>query len=181
RSGVSGDLIVAAPPSDGFGLATGLWDWSWGLPVSAFVSARLSQTARAGGFAAFGGAGELAGFGFDAEGEELLGRFARDYPLGSLVVLADADPETAARESAALLEAGGPALDRGSSFALAASRRALEAGYSGHARIVVPRFADPAWDGEGAGAPSAGARLVRPDAVIAPTMAGLESALRGLL
>ncbi|HOX49598.1 MAG TPA: hypothetical protein P5165_08665 [Spirochaetia bacterium] len=189
RRGLSGDLLVSAPPSDGFGLATGLWAWSWGLPVSAFVVARPPSAPRLPG-------DSLAGFGLDPMAEELLAPFARDCPLGSLALLVDVEAGAARREAAALAASGGPGLDAGSALGLAAARRALAAGFGGHARIVVPRFADPSWDAppsgaaeekaEGAlagaaGGQPGGAELLEPDALVEPDLDSLVHALSRLL
>ena len=177
RRGLSGDLLVSAPPSDGFGLATGLWAWSWGLPVSAFVVARPPSAPRLPG-------DSLAGFGLDREAEELLSPFARDCPLGSLALRVDVEAGAARKEAAAFAASGGPGLDSGSALGLAAARRALDAGFGGHARIVVPRFADPSWDAShpgAAGGKADGAELLEPDALVEPDLDSLVQALSRLL
>jgi len=136
RRGLSGDLIVAAPPGDLLGLVTGLWAWSWGLPVSAFLLPDLEGDARheevlpadpAGG----GASDDPAGFA----GAEILRSFGRDRPLGSLVLRMPLTPGMR-RE----VLADGLALDEGSGLALEAARAALAAGLAGHGTIVVPRF-----------------------------------------
>ncbi len=166
RRGIASDLLVATPPGDGFGLVTGLWAWSWGLPVSAFIVARVPES---GGNDAFGAQDEGA--------RGLIARFARDYPLGSLALCVEATDSAACAEAMAVADQGGPPLDRASAFALAAARRALDAGFGGHARIVVPRFADPAWDLAG---PSKDSRLRPrlPSFVIPPDPAALIAALK---
>ncbi len=151
RAGISGDLIVAAPPGDLLGLVTGLWAWSWGLPVSAFLLPRLpgepSSALLLDLLSAYGDSEE-------ASGAEFLERFDADYPLGSLVLSAPTGREST-RERLCL--ANGLVLDDASSQAAAAALAALATGLTGHARIVVPRFAHPFWDGAAAERELAGA------------------------
>jgi hypothetical protein len=83
------------------------------------------------------------------------------------------DREAALSSRAALAAEGGPSLDLASAMTLVAAERLLDAGLSGHARIVVPMGADAAWDG----AAAVGLRDARVDADIAPSLAELERAL----
>jgi len=136
RRGLSGDLIVAAPPSDLLGLVTGLWAWSWGLPVSAFLLPDLDDVHHEEGIpCGFPGAknpddpDSLAGV-------ELLRSFERERPLGSLVLRMPLSSGTSRENLVDGLE-----LDEGSGLALEAARAALAAGLAGHGTIVVPRFA----------------------------------------
>jgi hypothetical protein len=168
RSGISGDLIVAAPPDDPLGLVTGLWAWSWGLPISTFL---LSPEAWP--------SGEKAGTTKSPElaaGAELLACFDREHPLGSLLFREPCLPV----DSAYLVLPDGLRLDDDSASLAAAARRALAGGLSGHSTFVVPRFSDPE---------RAPVSLVRPAAegrsrrriVIDPTPEALEAALTDLL
>lgn len=143
RRGLSGDLVVAAPPGDLLGLVTGLWSWSWGLPVSAFLVPAFPDSANPAidfpsslhdGTAALEDPDRLAG-------AELLQSFGRDRPLGSLVLRMPLPAGTRASPSI-----DGLSLDEGSGLALEAARAALAAGLAGHGTIVVPRFAGPAPD-----------------------------------
>lgn len=139
RKGLSGDLVVAAPPADLLGLVTGLWAWDWGLPVSAFLLPSLEAGDQGASVAIEGTDPDLAA------GKELLGCFDKDHPLGSLVI---SMPLEAGRPTAASVE--GLPLDLGSGLALEAARAALSAGIAGHGKILVPRFARP-WGPDGAG------------------------------
>lgn len=137
RRGLSGDLIVAAPPGDLLGLATGLWAWSWGLPVSAFLLPDLGGDVRhtEDGLAGPGWA-DASGDPDSLAGAEMLRNFGHERPLGSLVLRM---PLPAGMQGEVLVD--GLALDEGSSLALKAARAALAGGLAGHGTIVVPRFA----------------------------------------
>jgi hypothetical protein len=165
RRGLSGDLIVAAPPSDPLGLVTGLWAWSWGLPVSAFLLPSPSTD------------GAPPTEPDEIAGGEFLERFDRDYPLGSLVL------KVPLAEGLSPLESlpDGSRLDLASSLAAQAARSALLAGLAGHGTIVVPRFAEEGWTGPRASrsGPAASA-TAKAAAGLAPVTdrASLESAVR---
>lgn len=171
RRGLSGDLIVAAPSSDLLGLVTGLWAWSWGLPVSAFLLPRRPGEPSSAllidllsGFAATDG----------SSGAEFLERFDAEYPLGSLVLRAP----TASGPDMARVLADGFVLDAAAAQAATAAREALSAGLAGHARIAVPCFAHPFW--EGAPAPlrfGPGFQAEALMATIEPNLAALEASL----
>ena len=180
RKGTAGDIFLGIRGGDGLGLAAGLWAWRLGLPITGIV---LSVS-------------EKGVLGLEPWGRRIVGSFDADRPgvIRSLALLQGVDREAAASSRAALVEAGGPALDLASSMPLAAAERALEAGLSGHALIVVPRGADPAWDylnasgvevAEGASgfrANEAGGAIpglsdARVDAEIDPSLAELERAL----
>jgi threonine synthase len=162
--GASGDLLLALPPGEGFGLLTGLWAWRWGLPVTAFISCPARPGTES------------------SQAPALLAEFFRDTPLRSLVLEEDPSLEEASSAARELLAAGGPLLDRDSAFALAAGRKALAAGLKGHARIVSPRIADPAWNpilenprgAEPPGLP-ADARIGAEPGAFAACLAGLPS------
>lgn len=172
RHGLAGDLIVTAPPSDLLGLVTGLWAWSWGLPVSSFLVPRRPGEAGSGSIPGLPGG---SGGSVESPGAEFLESFGREYPLASLIVGSEVDPAT---EMASRVLPDGLVLDKASAFALAAAKSALEAGLSGHARIVVPRFSDPSWD---LPFPAATGSLPGFDARIAPSLEELFRALGPLL
>lgn len=140
RRGLSGDLIVTAPPGDLLGLVTGLWAWSWGLPVSAFLLPDLGGDVRPEGewLAPGPGWADASGEPDSLAGAEMLRSFGRDRPLGSLVLRMPLAPGT---RGEALVD--GLSLDKGSGLALEAARAALAGGLAGHGTIVVPRFAGP--------------------------------------
>lgn len=133
RRGASGELLVAARPGDRFGLLSGLWAWRWGLPVTAYISARLPPVSSA-----LSTPGDAA--------EELLAEFFRSTPLRSLVLEETPSLDEALLAARELAAAGGPLLDQDSAFALAAAERALVSGLRGQARLVVPRFSQASWD-----------------------------------
>lgn len=166
RRGLSGDLIVTAPPGDLLGLVTGLWTWSWGLPVTAFLLPRRAGEPSSGLLLDL-----LSGYGEGVEsaGAEFLERFDAEYPLGSLVLRAETGKDLA---PGPLTLPDGLALDEASGLAFASSRMALEAGLTGHARIVVPRFSDPDWKGS---------PVTVPDALIHSSLDELGSAVERLL
>jgi hypothetical protein len=119
---------------------------------------------------------EVAG---EARGAELLERFNREYPLSSLVMGSEVSFTAGDRENALRLLPDGLALDSTSALALSAAEAALAdglAGLAGHARIVVPRFADPRWDQ----ATKVDAPLPDP-AAIPPSLEALSSAIAALL
>jgi threonine synthase len=163
RKGAAGDLFTGIRAGDGIGFAACLWAWRLGLPLTGIV---LSV-------------GEKGVLGLDPAGRALVERFDAERPgvIRSLALLEPVDRESALLSRAALEAEGGPALDLASAMTLVAAERALDAGLRGHARIVVPRGADPRWD-EGADAnPQAGLRDARVDAEIEPSFAALERAL----
>lgn len=166
RKGLAGDLIVAAPPGDLLGLVTGLWTWSWGLPVSAFLLPRLPGEPVQ--------IGELLTStpppGAES-GIEFLTSFDGDFPLGSLVLSASL---ATAEEGEEVLK-DGLVLDTGSTLAVRAARHSLEAGLSGHSVVLVPRSTDPAWDISG---PRGG---LPPSALIDPDLGSLEALFPSLL
>jgi threonine synthase len=176
RRGLSGELIVAAPPSDIPGLVTGLWAWSWGLPVTSFLVPRRLGEESSSLLDSLLAGNEVAG---EARGAELLERFNREYPLSSLVMGSEVSFTAGDRENALRLLPDGLALDSTSALALSAAEAALAdglAGLAGHARIVVPRFADPRWDQ----ATKVDAPLPDP-AAIPPSLEALSSAIAALL
>jgi hypothetical protein len=105
-------------------------------------------------------------------------RFDADRPgvIRSLALLQPVDREAAFRSRAVLEAEGGPTLDLASALTLVAAERSLDAGLRGHARILVPRSADPRWD-DAATSPGLGLHDARVDAEIEPTLAALERAL----
>jgi hypothetical protein len=169
RKGTAGDLYMGVRAGDGLGLAACLWAWKLGLPTTGIV---LSVS-------------EKGVLGSDPWGRSLVERFDAKLPgvIRSLALLQSADRESAFASCAALAAKGGPALDLASAMALVAAERALAAGLAGHARIVVPLCADPAWDcvdalgvnsacvndAEG-GSALPGLRDARVDAEIAPAL-----------
>jgi hypothetical protein len=159
--GVAGDLYMGIRGGDGLGFAACLWAWRLGLPIGGII---LSV----------GGKGVL---GLDAAGRNLIERFDAERPgvIRSLALLQPVDRESASRSSAALAAAGLPPLDLASAMTLVAAERSLEAGLHGHARILVPRGADPQWDD--AAGPRIGLRDARVDAEIDPSLGELERAL----
>jgi len=177
RKGAVGDLLTGICAGDGLGFAACLWAWRLGLPLKGIL---LS----------IGTKGVL---GLDPAGRALVDRFDAERPgvIRSLTLLQPVDRESAIRSRAAFAEEGGPALDIASAMTLVAAERALDAGLRGHARIVVPRGADPRWDIDGyldeasdsgdAGSfgkgPGPGLRDARVDAEIEATLADLERAL----
>jgi threonine synthase len=171
RNGVSGDLFMGIRAGDGFGLASCLWAWRLGLPITGIVLA----------------AGEKGVLGMDLSGRSLVERFDTERPgvLRSLTLLQHIDRESALQARAEFLSAGGPDLDLASAMSLAAAKRALEAGLSGHARIVVPCGGAPGWDefegpsgrGSPQSGPGSGLRDARVDAEINPSLDELERAL----
>jgi hypothetical protein len=170
RKGTAGDLFMGIRGGDGLGLAACLWAWRFGLPLTGIV---LSVS-------------EMGVLGLEPSGRSLVKRFDADRPgvIRSLALLQGVDREAALASRAALAAEGGPSLDMASAMTLVAAERALGAGLSGHARIVVPKGADPAWDFVNApgldGAPSGGIpglRDARVDAEISPALAELERAL----
>ncbi len=165
RKGEAGDLFMGIRAGDGLGFAACLWAWRLGLPLMGIV---LSV-------------GEKGVLGLDTAGRDLIDRFEADRPgvIRSLALLQPVDRESARRSRAALEAAGGPALDLASAMTLVAAERSLDAGLRGHARIVVPRAADPRWDVgmAGGGPPGGGLSDARVDAEIEPTLGELARAL----
>jgi len=180
RKGTAGDLFMGIRGGDGLALAACLWAWRLGLPITGIV---LSVS-------------EKGVLGLEPSGRSLVKRFDADRPgvIRSLALLQRVDREAALASRAALASEGGPALDLASAMTLVAAERALEAGLSGHARIVVPMGADPAWDLLNAGGVEVaevasafradeargaipGLRDARVDAEIAPSLSELERAL----
>jgi len=165
RKSLAGDLIVAAFPGDLLGLVTGLWTWSWGLPVSAFLLPRLpGEAVRIDEILR-----SPPPSGAES-GLEFLAAFDRDFPLGSLVLSAT----LATAEQGEEVLKDGLVLDYGSTLAVRAARHSLEAGLSGHSVVLVPRSSDPAWDisGSRGGLP--------PSALIDPEVPALEALLSRL-
>jgi hypothetical protein len=171
RKGTAGDLYMGVRAGDGLGLAANLWAWRLGLPITGIVLA----------------SSEKGVLGLDPWGRRLVERFDAERPgvIRSLALLQGADMKAALALRAELAAEGGPELDAASALTLVAAERALEAGLGGHARIVVPKGADPAWDlvdavGAGAVDPAGsipGLRDARVDAEIAPSLVELERAL----
>lgn len=171
RRGLAGDLLVAANPADGLSLATGLWAWRWGLPVSAFVRALPSGLESTS----------------STDESEAAARAAIERALEGLppsAVLVDRVVGPAALDRAADFSRDREAdLDRASLRALAAALDCLEEGYAGHARIVVPRFADPVWDleAEARSAPSSAFGETAAGAASGKTLCAWAPARPGLL
>jgi threonine synthase len=183
RKGAAGDFIMGICAGDGLGFAACLWAWRMGLPLKGIL---LSI-------------GTMGVLGLDPTGRALIDCFDAERPgvIRSLTLLQPVDCESALRSGAAFEEEGGPALDVASSMTLVAAERALDAGLRGHARIVVPRCADPRWDvvsetdtaggtdaaivtcgaGSSTRAAGLGLRDARVDAEIEPRLADLERAL----
>jgi hypothetical protein len=132
RKGNAGDFFMGVRAGDGLGLAACLWAWRLGLPITGII---LSIS-------------ELGVLGPEPWGRSLVDRFDGERPgvLRALTLLQGADRETALRWSSELVSSGGPQLDLASAMTLVAARRALSAGLSGHARIIVPKGADASWD-----------------------------------
>ena len=168
--GASGDLLCTLPPDDDFGLAAALWDWRFGLPQTGLVFPRADVAAP----------GDLAPEQVGA-GCELVERFAAEQP-GALRGLVRTEPVSRAEAEAAraaLAAAGGPILDLSSAYSLAAAGKALDSGLRGHARVILGRVADPAWD---LGSPFADAQnAISADATILPRLDALEAAIARLL
>jgi len=171
RRGLSGDLIVTAPPGDLLGLVTGLWAWSWGLPVSAFLLPDLEGELRHEGEGSDPGLewAEASGEPDSLAGAEMLRSFGRDRPLGSLVLRM---PLPSGTRGEVLVD--GLSLDKATGLALEAARAALAGGLAGHGTIVVPRFAGPV----PAPAPS---RATSPCPLIKASPEALESAVAAFL
>jgi hypothetical protein len=174
RKGTAGDLFMGVRAGDGLGLAACLWAWRLGLPISGIVLA----------------VGEKGVLGLDPWGRLLVERFDADRPgvIRSLALLEPVDRDAALAARASLEAEGGPSLDLASAMTLVAAERALAAGLRGHARIVVPRGADPAWDivnpfgldvanASGVGDALPGLRDARVDAEIEPSLGELSRAL----
>lgn len=172
RKGTAGDLLLGIRAGDGLAFAACLWAWRLGLPLKGIV---LSMGAK----------GVL---GLDQAGRALVDRFDAERPgvIRSLALLHPVDRESALLARAALAEEGGPALDIASAMTLVAAEGALDAGLRGHARVVVPRGADPRWDfvstADGADAYDSGDALpglldARADHEIEPSLSALERAL----
>ena len=132
RKGSAGDLYMGVRAGDGLGLAACLWAWRFGLPITGIV---ISVS-------------EKGVLGPDTWSRSLIKRFDDERPgvIRSLALLQGVDRETALISRAALAAEGGPDLDLASAMTLVAAERALDAGLRGHARIVVPLGASPAWD-----------------------------------
>lgn len=162
RIGVASDFFIGIGGGDGLGFAACLWAWKLGLPLTGIV---LSV-------------GENGVLGLDGAGRYLVDRFDAERPgvIRSLALLQPVDREAALLSRAALEREGGPSLDLSSAATLVAAERSLDAGLRGHARIMVPRGADPYWDAARTG-PGVGLRDARVDAEIEPTLAALERAL----
>jgi len=178
--GSSGEIFAALPLESSLSLASGLWAWRLGLPLTGLLvptldgpeSGAQAETGESGAF-------ELLIERFIQERSGLLGSLLRYQPVSEVEALA-------ARES--FREAGGPPLDRVTSFALAAAKKSLAPRLRGHSRIVVHRYAHPFWDrsanwrGEerpaGLDSALAGARL---DALADPETAALEAILARLV
>jgi len=173
RRGLSGDLIVTAPPGDLLGLVTGLWAWSWGLPVSAFLLPDLEGDVRHEGECLAAGPewADASGEPDSLAGAEMLRSFGRDRPLGSLVLRMPLPPGS---RGEVLVD--GLSLDKGSGLALEAARAALAGGLAGHGTIVVPRFAGPV-----PVPPAAPARSSRPCPLIEAKPGALEAAISAFL
>jgi len=164
RKGNAGDFFVGVRAGEGIGLAACLWAWRLGLPISGII---LSVS-------------EKGILGPEPWGKGLVGRFDAERPgvIRSLALIQGADRASALASREALVLKGGPRLDGSSAYALVAAERALEAGLAGHARIIVPLDADPAWDeGHGAAGPRGGLRDARADAEIEPSLPELEGVL----
>jgi hypothetical protein len=161
RTGAVDDLFLGVRAGDGRGFASCLWAWRLGLPIKGIV---LS-------------AGEKGILGLDASGRALVDRFDAERPgvIRSLALIQPVDRASATRARDELAEAGGTSLDLASSMTLVAAIRSLDAGLRGHARVLVPRGADPSWDD--AEGPRYGLRDARVDAEIEPSLAALERAL----
>ena len=175
RRGVASDFFMGIGAGDGLGFAACLWAWRLGLPPMGMVLP----------------VGEKGALGLDEAGGELVDRFDADRPgvIRSLALLQPVDAGSARTSRAALEAAGGPGLDLASAMALVAAERALDAGLRGHARILVPRGADPRWDADPGAAqgtasdsrsspasPGVGLRDARGDAEIGPSLRELERA-----
>jgi threonine synthase len=165
RKGTAGDLFMGIRGGDGLGLAACLWAWRLGLPITGIV---LSVS-------------EKGVLGLEPSGRRLVERFDADRPgvIRSLALLQSVDREEALASRAALAAEGGPRLDLASAMTLVAAERALDAGLRGHARIVVPMGATPAWEKTNGAAMGEipGLRDARVDAEIVPSFSELERAL----
>jgi hypothetical protein len=164
RKGSVGDFYMGVRAGDGLGLAARLWAWRLGLPITGIV---LSVS-------------EKGILGPDPWGRSLVGRFDAERPgvIRSLALLQNADREAALGCRAALASEGGPPLDLSSAMTYVAAQRSLEAGLGGHARIIVPLDADPAWEEGGVPAgPRGGLRDARLDAEIGLSLDELSRAL----
>jgi threonine synthase len=165
RRRIASDLFIGVRGGDGLGFAACLWAWRLGLPLPGIV---LSVS-------------EKGVLGIDPSGKELVDRFDAERPgaIRSLTLLQNVDREAALRSRSELSARGGPNLDLASAAGLAAAERSLEAGLRGHARILVPRGADPRWEEpeDLSAEPPVGLSDARFDAEIEPNLAALERAL----
>ncbi|MGO8695619.1 MAG: hypothetical protein ACLQMF_18310 [Rectinemataceae bacterium] len=170
RRGASGELFVALPAESSLALASGLWAWRLGLPLTGLLLPHADRPAKE----------QTPEFG------ELVARFGseRSGLLGSILSGQDVAEDEAFAARDGLAARGGPALDRASALALAAAKRRLVPDLMGHAHFIVARHYHPFWESTpawntsekpaGVAAALADARL---DATIDPDSAQLEKVL----
>lgn len=179
RRGAAGEIFAVVPSDSGLGLASGLWAWGLGLPLTGFILPHFEGLSAPSQEPEFG---------------ELVERFGaeRSGLIGSLLSGQDVSEDEARTARDELAALGGPLLDRSSSIALAAAKRHLVPELRGHSHIVVSRREHPYWDrspAEGAWATPAerpawlaGALAdARLDATIEADLGRLEDMLQSLL
>jgi hypothetical protein len=171
RLGASGELILALDRGDELGLASGLWAWRFGLPLSGFLLPGTEVEPEA---AADYEARETA---------ELVEGLERDSPglLRSVLRYAGGEEGRAGSTARDSQPPGCPLFGSVSLRTFAAATKSLEGSMSGHARILVPRSGLPFWTDGPDAAPLPGAlRDPRPDIEIGEDLADLEAALARL-
>ena len=174
RRGSSGELYAALPVGSSLALASALWAWRLGLPLTGIVVPQTDQ----------------AGAARDRAFEDVVERFRaeRSGLVGSILSYRTVTEAEAFEARDALLSNGGPRLDRAASFALAAARRSLVPALRGYSRVAVASHAQPFWERSAAwrcgnrpaalASALAGARL---DATIGPDAKEFEDLLASSL
>jgi len=141
RSGTAGEIYIGLRAGDSLDLASGLWTWRLGIPITGFIVPRLRSEPTGGRRRDDRWRDDRWR---DPAGDEIVDGFAREMPgaIRSLVLPIDVEAEA--------VESARGFMDRDSAAILAAAQKALADGLRGHARIVVPRLAHPYWDGDAA-------------------------------
>jgi len=162
RSRAAGEFFFGLPESDGIGLASCLWAWRLGVPLTGAVLPFRSGLEKPGFARALG-----------SEGHKLVSRLDEERPglMKSLVAFREADPAAAAEFRGRLDSAGAPRIDPECADILAAASRMLDSGLRGHAKVfaLVERSLATAKAGRH-GAPA-------PDASIEPSLSELSAVL----
>jgi hypothetical protein len=132
RRGVSGEIFAALPAESSLALASGLWAWRLGLPLTGLILPHADRHETE----------EEPEFG------ELVSRFSseRSGLLGSILSGQDVTEAEASSARDELVARGGPLFDRASSLALAAAKSRLVPDLLGHAHIIVARHYHAFWE-----------------------------------